>query len=317
MSARVTDLAAPAPAAAYPATRIRRSGRPVVRRLLGPGSLAALHKPVVNDKHAVLRVAAWNQDGDTYDLTGPDGPVAGVASDDPAYRWAWEATWGAQVDQLTTGNSLLGPKNGFAYVWDNPQAAAARTRFVDALRGPLRPAAEARAALDEIRSAMVPPKAHPNASKMPTTMYNDLLEFVSAKVLYERGDASLQPGVPFRSNPEAEAMFPDYSVRGQEASAVVGDHVRVAKGKNAKEVGGFVAADVIDKLDTYPVAVRVVVDVTSAPGAGGTDIATIVGEATTALSEKLRHYKHGNRLVGVDVILGSNRRTITPAEVLG
>jgi hypothetical protein len=63
--------------------------------------------------------------------------------------------------------------------------------FVQSLLDPTSRATDARNTMNQMRAAMLPEIAHPYASKMPATMNNDLLEYVSAKLRYERGDTSL------------------------------------------------------------------------------------------------------------------------------
>lgn len=227
---------------------------------------------VVQQEGPVLAVPAL--------LQGPQGqgPVQQQQEPTPAERWA--AVWGPTVAALATGNHVLGPDNGAAA--HAKLTAVQRVQliadFVDSLADFTRPAAHARALLDEMRAVLRPANAPQQApataiglgpSTFPTLVYNDLLEVVNAKALWLSGDMTLTPW-PF----DADALKPDYRVGAPQADEVlgtaaefyggqaqVGDHVRVSGKTTHAAVETAFGDSVRDKLTTYAgKQVQVVVD---------------------------------------------------------
>ena len=203
-------------------------------------------------------------------------------------RPSWATAWGDAIRSLIDpdGKDLLSPRNGavkplFA---KQPQLADLAKAFAVSLLDETEPAGAAQQILDQIRLLFpVPDGAGGHrplpASKFPTATYKCLLEFVSAKVLWQSGETWMLPG----ANKEGSELKPDYGVAG---TAEVADHVVAQLGDTPEALGTRIGSDVTAKLAKYQTqAVRVIVQVTESPayaylrGAGREDWRKLVGTA--------------------------------------
>ena len=227
----------------------------------------------------------------------------------------WAAAWRGAIEALRGPGGPLSAQNGAIALLLNgrfkDQAinfGVKTQEFETSLLDPAADPSAARMKLDEIRSLFRKPDAHPNASSFPTAAYTSLLEPISAKRLWQRGETSLHPDTGETSTDPAK---PDYAVAGKHREEEVGDHVRVSNGKDAGEVQDQIIHQVTDKLATYSGRrVRVVVD--ASDKAAILDPKTIDADIQGKLSKI--HPASLSRLTGVYLVLGNDVHKFSPPD---
>ncbi len=230
--------------------------------------------------------------------------------------------WDAEIQGLNQGNAPLGPENrGIRQLrQNNPGLVTLIDNFVASLLDPDQNANQADAILRQMLELIPSPGAahapqgpgRRPPSRFPVNLYTTLKEIINAKRAWLGGDQTLHPW-PF----DASALKPDYLVGEEPAdpgeqtaeqfyenTQDVGDHVMVSGRGNIEAVLSNFAANVADKVRTYPGKnVRVIVDVSD----NHTDELHLPDAASTLRSEfRARLGERSNvspQLMQVDVVL--------------
>lgn len=185
----------------------------------------------------------------------------------------WKSVWGPTIKKLIEGNEVLGPKNNLMkdHLKDEAMSNLAMS-LVDTLIDNGQPAMAAQDVLDKMRR-MLPVinqqtmKARPlPATKFPTNTYKQLLELVSAKMMWEKGTTWIEPG----GQKGGSDLKPDYSVEGKQEKDAAGDHVVIQNAVDGDALIERIASDLSNKLAKYKdiPAVFVVIHVTECPAFG-------------------------------------------------
>jgi hypothetical protein len=215
----------------------------------------------------------------------------------------WPRVWSNDTDSYLTellDKTLVSLKKNFGGL------ESALTGLQAKLKSPEVSGSECRVALEQVRTACRKEGAHPASSSFPTSSENNLIEYINAKLLWQAGDTALRPGATIetrnkKNEPKAQ-MKPDYLSDG----GLIGDCVRIKKPTaSTKALIENLAADVTDKLTTYPdLRVRVVVDM-SGSGPGAAALVQDLAESKRAMITELKQIEHAilSRLPQVDVVL--------------
>jgi len=141
-----------------------------------------------------------------YSSSSRHEPVVQRVGDD----WP-SAEWKQEIDELRTGNKLLGPKNRLfkSTLQKYPEISELADAFQRSLLDRGQDAEESKRLLLEMWKVAAAPEEEVVAGRLgrstfPTTIYRDLHEFVNAKRLWKVGDKRLHPW-PFN----ADAKKPD------------------------------------------------------------------------------------------------------------
>jgi hypothetical protein len=243
---------------------------------------------------------APTEDRDAAAASGSRLALPGLATQEPPMQ-AWLPTWGKEIDdyidELDT-KTLKKLKKTYAGL--GPALEELRKK----LKNPAITASACRSELEAVRAVCRKADAHEAASSFPTNTENNLIEYVNAKLLWERGDTSLTPGTTVKTkNKKGQTadMKPDY-----DAGGIIGDCVRIKKpAAPATALIDNIGADVTDKLTTYPeLNVRVVIDMTGS-GGGAEALKADLADTKTKIIQRLKTIENSiiSRMPRVDVVL--------------
>ncbi|MEU5431352.1 alpha/beta hydrolase [Streptomyces olivoreticuli] len=193
-------------------------------------------------------------------------------------RSSWAEAW-PEVNRIDEGRNILGPSNGLAGKLYPKVVNGGKTgvdgfdvkvkEFKNSLLDPTQSASDARKKLVELYDMCKEIDPDTNlprpGSKFPTATFNDALETVNAKRLWEAGDRTLHPW-PYN----LKAKKPDYVVGGtrppspivgagaEDAAKIfyeearhVGDHFRMSGTMTMDEAAAKFSKDVRGKVQTY------------------------------------------------------------------
>ncbi|MFY1632269.1 hypothetical protein ACN27F_03110 [Solwaraspora sp. WMMB335] len=182
---------------------------------------------------------------------------------------SWNDVWGPTIKNLIEKNEVLGPKNNLMKNHlKNENMRNLATKLVDTLIAN-DPAMAAQQVLDEMRKLLPvinqdTKEARPlPATTFPTNTYKQLLELVSAKMLWQNNATWIEPG----SQKGGSALKPDYSFQGKQENEAAGDHVVVQNAKDSDALVTQIASNLSNKLTKYKdvLEVFVVIHVTECP----------------------------------------------------
>jgi hypothetical protein len=245
--------------------------------------------------------------------------------------------WQIAIGELVEGNGMLGPQNNaFERFAQDPavaklalalvaslnstDSASEARRLLESIRAACRNEADNKAVLAMSKKGPVPDWTGP--SRLATTTYNDLLEPINAKRLWQVGHAKLYPW-PFNE----KAKKPDYtrSTRpaGKDADKYyeettdIGDQIKVGGKTTAGEVATEFASSVRDKVTTYPgKSIWVVVDLCDNAPMHEKGLDVDVFTAQLAQTLKVTLSKVGNRgdLFRATAVFPREARTLGPSD---
>jgi hypothetical protein len=254
------------------------------------------------------------------------------------------AAWKEAIGSLNKKNAMLGPTNGaFKALAPKPGVAQAAEELIAALLGP-GDGSESKTALDKLRNACrdeanrkalpavaksmdltvekLPGWAGP--SKLAGTTYNDLLEPVNAKRIWQLKQGELYPW-PFNE----AAKKPDYrltsAVPGDKVTAVqyyddaktVGDQIKVGSSASLEELVEGFTSSVSSKSATYPgKKLWVVVDLVDNPYLyqKGVTVAAVADKLNSALKLTVGKLPGRKDLIKVSAVFEHEVRTFTPDD---
>lgn len=257
----------------------------------------------------------------------------------------WPPTaWKEAIGSLNKGNAMLGPKNGaFKDLSVKSGVAEAVEGLIVALLG-RGDGSESKAALDKLRNACrdegnrkalpsiaksmdttvekLPGWAGP--SKLAGTTYNDLLEPINAKRIWQLEQGELYPW-PFNE----AAKKPDYRFTSAEpgdkvtadeyykSTTTVGDQIKVGSKTTIEELVEGFTSSVSSKSATYETKkLWVVVDLVDNPCLyqKGVKVADVADKLLSALKVTVRKLDGRKDLIKVSAVFEHEVRTFTPDD---